>query len=300
MRKKSARRERRFKKSRNVRYSPLIKIGLLVLTVSFAFFFLFFSTKYWDGVGKFSIVTQEVEGDVAITILDPKLIEITILTLPGDTEVSVSHNLGKFPLKSVKQMGINEHLGASLLTDTIRKNFTFPVFLTSEKDVRKLSFITSPGKNNLPIGDRIRMHLFARKVPALSVTEINLGESGYLKTKKLTDGTLGHVISGDISSRLTAFFVDNQINTEQTKIYIKDETGSFGVGENFGKVLEVLGGKVIAIDKEATVGEVDCLVAGKNPKVVIKMKQMFGCAVGKNKTDFDLEFTLGKAFSDRY
>lgn len=300
MRRKSARREKRHKKNLKGQYLPFVKIGLWILVLLIGFSFLFFSTKYWDGVNKFSVVTQEPGGDVKVTILDPKLTEITILTIPGDTQVSVSHNLGNFPLKSVWQIGVNEDLGGSLLTDTIRKNFTFPVFLWAGADVDKLNFIFSAGKNNLPIGDRIKMYLFARKVPALSISEIDLGESGYLKSKKLTDGTLGHVISGDISSRLAAFFVDNEINQLQTKIYIKDETGSFGVSEDFGKVLEVLGGKVITIDKEAAVGDFDCLVSGKDPKTLTKMKQMFGCSIEKSETSFDIEFKLGKSFFNRY
>lgn len=288
---KSARRQKRLEKAKKVRLLPFFKIVLFAAPLVLFFLFLVFSTKYWNGKDKISVVNPRVGGDVEIKVFDPKLNEVTTLVIPGTTEVRVSQNLGNFPIKNVWKLGFDQKIGGSLLAQTVTKNFSFPVFLW--KNGRQ---------SNIPMGDRLRLYIFEMGVGSLGKTEINLGKSQFLKAGKLTDGTKGYIITGDVSERLTVYFSDNDWLDKGIKIYIKDSTGSAGVSDSFGRILEVMGGKIVTIDKVDKDPSLDCMVSGKNKKVTAKIVELFGCKVGESITggSFDLEINLGSVFAKRY
>lgn len=288
---RSARGQERRKKARRVAAFPLLRIVLFAVTFSLLILFLFFSTKYWNGKDKISVVSPTDGGDVEVKIYDPKLSEVTTLVIPATTEVSVSNNLGNFPIKSVWKLGSDSGLGGVLLSHTVTKNFSFPVFLWRNGT-----------KTNIPLGDRIRIYFFEMGINSLGKTEIDLGKSQFLKAGKLTDGTPGYKITGDISERLTAYFSDNDWQDEKIKIYIKDATGAGGVSDSFGRVLEVMGGKVATIDKVDKDGGFDCKVAGKEKKITNKVVEIFGCKTGERAGigEFDLEVSLGQGFAERF
>lgn len=288
---RSARRQKRLEKAKKVKLFPFFKIALFAVPFALALLFLIFSTKYWNGKDKMSVVSPRNDGDVEVKIYDPKLSEVTTLVIPGTTEVNVSQNLGAFPIKNVWKLGVDQKIGGSLLSQTVTKNFSFPVFLWKNGRL-----------SNIPIGDRLRLYFFEMGIGSLGKTEINLGKSQFLKAGKLTDGTKGYKITGDISERLTVYFSDNDWQDRGIKIYIKDATGTSGVSDSFGRVLEVMGGKVVTVDKVDKDGGLDCTVSGKDRKVIAKITRLFGCRVGKNPTQgsFDLEITLGEIFATRY
>jgi len=272
---------------------------LVFLFLSAVYLFVVLTTKFWNGEDKLSFVYFRDNGDVSVTVLDPELEETTVLIIPGETEVDVARNYGTLRLKNVWQLGINEKLDGNLLSQTVTKNFLFPVFLWSDTDIGSLKFVFFPGRTNIPFGDRLSVALFAMKVGNLSRVEINLAESQFLRRQVLSDGQLGYKINGNISERLTVYFADNVLSGENLKIYIRDTTGVFGVSEKVGEILEVAGGKVVTIDRGGTT-EVDCEILAKNPSVAKKVAKLFTCTVIKDKTDFDLEVRLGKKFAERF
>lgn len=262
-----------------------IKIWILPLLLLILLgVFVRIDTRYWNGKDKINLVQQNGDGSVVVKVYDPSLEEVVALQIPGDTEVSVSRNLGTLRLKNVWQLGINEGLEGKLLTETVTKNFLFPVFLW--RGVK--------GETNLPFGDRLYLKFFDIKTKNSERTEIDLWKSQFLKKMKLTDGETGYKLQGEMSERLTSYFVDEDL--EGKKIYIKDATGISGIGERVGKVIEVMGGKVVTIEK-GTLEDSDCVVAGGLSK---KVARVFSCKVGKGKTDFDLEIVLGRQFAKRY
>lgn len=271
---------------------------------------LFFklSSNVWNGVDKASIVYREENGDISVVVLDPKLSDITTLTIPKDTQVDVAQNYGTFILGNVWQLGINEKLGGVLLAETVTENFLFPTTLwaggSTGLETGKLSemicFIFAPGKTNIRFGDRVKMVMFSAKIQDIGRTNINLGSSKFLSKKILEDGHPGYVLEGPMSQRLTIYFADNQIEADNIKINITDATGTPGVADKLGQILEVLGGKIVSIDKKTTAEDSDCIISGKNEAAVGKISKLFSCKEGTGDSSFDLDMKIGKTFSERF
>ena len=68
-----------------------------------------------------------------------------------------------------------------------------------------------------------------------------------------------------------------------------------------GEILEVLGAKVASILKEQG-DELDCVVVGKDKKIVKRIAAIFSCSAGNGEIEdgFDLEIVLGKNFVRRF
>lgn len=286
---KSSRRYRRFVNQKRRLARPFVKILIALLVFIGIFIFIKMNTRYWNGEDKIGIVNQKENGDAEVTLVDPKLDEIVSLTVPGNTEVEVAKNLGTMRLKNVWQLGINEGVGGNLVAQTVTRNFLFPVFLW--RDIK--------GKTNIPLGDRVYLKLFDLKTKNPERTEIDLGKSQFLKRELLKDGEIGFRLYGEMSERLTAYFADDDFAGKDVKIYIKDATGSFGVAQRLGRIVEVVGGKVVTIEK-LPLEDSDCTVLGKDKKIVSKISKLFSCKAGRGNTDYDLEIRLGKGFAARF
>lgn len=263
---------------------------ILILAVFFsALGFIFLKGRYWNGEDKLIYVSGGKNYDVNIVILDPHLGEITTINIPGSTEVNVSRNYGQMQLKNVYQLGINEKIGSRLLVETIMKNFSFPVILYwDSKDT------------NIPFSDRIRATFFIKKVSDINKSNIDLQKSQYVKKAVLADGSDGFKISDFLSPRLTSLFSDNTITPLNLRIKISDYTGGTSSSNEIASILEVLGGKVVSIEKGSK-KDFNCLVEGKNIIAVEKVIDLFDCKKNIQKSDgFDLEISLGDKFSSKF
>jgi hypothetical protein len=307
---KSARRQAFFarkQKSTKKEFS-FIKLIIPIVVISLFFIFLKTGTKVWNGEDKVSLVYKKNSGDIGVTVLDPTLSEVTTLIIPGDTQVDISRNYGTFLIKNVWQMGINEKIGGILMSETVTQNFLFPNFLWSYKspgfeegNIKSiLNFVFLPGDTNISFCDRVRMGLFVMNVKELGNSTINLAESKFLEKERLSDGELGYVIVGKISERLTVYFSDNEMSEKNIKINITDATGISGVSNKLGEILEVLGGKVVSVDKKNSAEESDCVVIGKNANVARKVAKLFSCKVENRETSFDLDINIGSKFAERF
>jgi DNA-binding transcriptional regulator of glucitol operon len=282
---------------------------LIPLLLVFAFYlFLKITTQLWNGKDKISLVYKETNGDVQVTVLDPLLSEITTIVIPGDTQVEVARNYGTIRIKNVWQLGVNENIDGDLLAETVTQNFLFPVFLWSEKPpgwgsgnlTEILNFIFLPGSTNISFGDRLQAGLFVLRIQEIGKSVIDLGKSRFLDKGALEDGQAGYVLTGPISQRLTIYFTDNVIGDKNIKVNITDATGSAGISEKLGEILQVIGGKVVSIEKKSISEDTDCVVTGGSVEAVKKISNLFSCKVGNSKTSFDLDIEIGKKFAERF
>jgi hypothetical protein len=322
---RSARRRNLIEKKKNaVKTAKLtgllfkILIPAILITVIFAVFKL--GTKYWNGQDKFMFSYRLDNGDVAVTVLDPKLEEVTTLAIPGDTQVDVARNLGELRIKNVWQLGVNEKIEGKLLAETITQNFLFPVFLWSDADAKCLTeanilcllrFTFFPKSTNISFGDRLASSFFALRITGTNVSWLDLGKNQFLVKQKLNDGVIGYSLTGPVSPRLTMYFSDSSFADKNLRVVIVDSTGIPGVAEKVGQIIEVMGGKVVSVDKvtpgdKETPGDKkesagsDCLVMGLDKAVVAKIATLFSCKTGKNRGEMDLEIDLGSNFAKRF
>jgi hypothetical protein len=279
----------------------LIRVFIPLIVILSLFLYLKLSTRYWNGHDKLAFVFQASGDAVGVAILDPVLNEETTLIIPGDTEVDVARGYGTLRIKNVWQLGVNEKLEGALLAETLTDSFLFPTNLWSDTDLSNVwKFIFAPKETNIPFGDRLAAGIFALRVSGIDKTEIDLAKSQFLHKETLTDGKPGYVISGPVSSRLTVYFSDNNFADKNLKFSLTDATGSYGVADGVGKVLEVLGGKVVRVDKKTGDNSLDCEVFGHNPDAVKKVSTLFSCKKVSDKSNFDLEMRMGVKFAKRF
>jgi hypothetical protein len=263
--------------------------------------YLKLSTKYWNGHDKMAFAFQNPSGTIGVTILDPVLDEETTLIIPGDTEVNVARNYGTLKIKNVWQLSQNENLGGSLLSQTVTDSFLFPTNLWSQTDLNNVWKFVFTGKGtNIGFGDRLAAGIFALKVAGIDKTQIDLGQSQFLHKQTLTDGTKGYVLSGQISSRLTIYFSDNNFADKNLRFSLTDATGKYGVTDGVGQILEVLGGKIVQVDKKPEDDTLDCQVFGEDFDAVNKIANLFSCKEISQKSNFDLEMQMGAQFAKRF
>lgn len=286
-----------------------VKFMLAPLIILLIVLFFKLSETHWDGNDKFAVSYRKTDGNVAVTVLDPKLSENTTIIIPGDTQVEVARNYGTLRIKNVWQLGNNEKLGGGLLAETITQNFMFPVFLWSDSSAEALGngsfsgllhFIFSPGSGNIGFGDRVMASFFAFNLGPSDTTEINLAKSQFLSKVKLNDGEVGYILSAPISQRLTSYFSETSMADGGTSIEIVDATGVPGVADNIGQVLEVMGGKVVSINKKVTAEASDCNISGTNKTAVKKVANLFHCKIIQKETNLGVSLEIGSIFAKRY
>jgi hypothetical protein len=290
------------KKKTKVRsYGILIKVLVPLLIILSVVLYLKLSTRYWNGHDKMAFAFQNSDGVIGVTVLDPALNEETTLIIPGDTEVNVARNYGTLKIKNVWQLGEDEKLGGSLLAQTLTDTFLFPTNLWSDRDLSDIwKFVFTTKETNIPFGDRLAAGIFALKVAGIDKTTIDLGQSQFLHKQILTDGSKGYVMSGPESSRLTVYFADNAFANENLRFALTDATGQYGVSNGVGAILEVLGGKVVEVDKKAEDDSLDCQVLGNNSDAVNKITNLFDCKKILGSSNFDLEMRIGGQFAKRF
>ena len=131
-----------------------------------------------------------------------------------------------------------------------------------------------------------------------------MGKNQFLVKQKLNDSQMGYVLAGNVSQRLTIYFADGNFESGTTsgsslRVAIGDATGVPGVADKVGAIIEVMGGKVVSINKKEA-ADTDCTVSGSNPMAVKKVASIFSCKVSTENGNFDLEIDLGQKFAKRF
>jgi hypothetical protein len=300
-RQQSRRQSRQVKKKSGNSFKLVLKILIPLALLVAGFLFFKINTRHWNGSDKLSFVYPSNSGDVIVTVLDPKLSEKSSFIVPADTQVNVAGGYGTLRIKNVWQLGLNEKLNGNLLSRTVTQNFNFPTTLWSETGINETKkFIFSPGKTNIKIGDRIMMAIFSMKVKGIDETEINLADNLYVKKQNLADGLPGYVLLGPVSNRLTVFFADNELSEKNVKYNLMDATSKPGLTDKVGEILEVLGGKVVSVERLPLEENTDCLVYGKMEIAVEKVASLFSCQKTDTVSEYDVEMKVGGKFSKRF
>lgn len=286
---------------------------LFVLTFSLfiiLFLFYFFKTSIWDGEGKFILAVDNKEN-VLVSVFDPRHEAITNILIPNNVQVMVAGELGTWKLGSVWQLGRNEGRDGDLLAKTISKNFGFPVYAWGDFKAagfsdRKIKGILSASfgryKTSLRIGDRIKLGFFALRIGSVKRTSIDLSDvRNGLKEKTFLDGSRGFVIQGNIPDRIVAVFPDDVSANKDYKAKVVLKTEKPISPDSVSRVIEVMGVKIASVVKENP-EDINCLVGGKDDKLVKLIALVLGCKGEKEKSggSFDIEVVLGERFNKNF
>lgn len=276
------RRNIRKKKEKKLSLLKWVIAGIVLLAVGLLVFFL--RTRHWNHDGKLAVVIDRGQ-DVVISLYDSKGGSQVEVVIPGNTQVLAAYGLGTWKLGSLWKLGVDEKIGGSLITRSISKNFGLPVFVSWD---------------NLSPGDKIKTKLFSF-LNRNSRDTIYLKETSYLKKTVFLDGESGYLVNKDVPEEVSSLFSDQEEFGNLLKAKITDSTGSFGVANKVGRIIETMGIKVAAISKGDDPG-FNCKVVGKNKELVRKVALILGCSrtETEDSTAFDLEIDLGEKFTQGF
>lgn len=269
------------------RLGLLIFLGVIVLAAVFLF-----RPKFWNAFGKLILLTNGRDGNVRVSVIDPKEKGWAEIYIPGTVQVTVAGELGSWRLGSVWQLGVNEKIGGDLLARTVVKNFGFPVVAWQDE---------LTGRTNLSLGDRIRLWLLKLKMSRRPSETIDLTKTSFLKKTKLVDGEWGWRIVGEIPSGVAAYFPEEAVLQTGYRARIINYSGSIALGESVGRVIEVMGVKVASVQKEES-QDFDCAITGHDNRLVKRLNLVFACKdkMIEGSDGFDLNLEVGRNFSRRF
>lgn len=257
---------------------------------------------------KLIVAIKRGDGSVNVVVFDKHLSEITDVSIPGNIETDAAHELGVWKLKSLWELGDRQGMGGEILTKSIIKYFNIPVYFWAEEPaygfvkggiLPVLLASLSSYKTNLSIPVRVKLGLFSTSIKNIDRKEIDLSESGYLKSTVLSDGEAGFAVSGDFSPSLLSSFTDPVFSGARAKLV--DASGEAGISDSVGKLIGVMGGKVFSVVKERKDDYV-CRAKAKDKRVLKLITQLLPCEAQKEilEGNFDLEIGIGSEFSKKY
>lgn len=226
----------------------------LILAFSFLAFIIFKVLT----LDKFIYVNKADDGSAEI-ISDSFKYKIL-----ADTELESARGYGKYKISSLWQLSEKDEIRGRLITETIAKNYSLPVFLW--KDV---------SRSNLNIYQRTRVF--------------------FNRNKKNTDFIIN---STKLPSSVLIQFIDPAFIEIIPKIDVEDLTGSFDTLDKVSNIIKVMGGKITSNSKGYD-ESLDCEIINNDLKLARTLANILDCEVLKSDS-LTLKIRLGAKFADRF
>lgn len=303
--KRSARKQSRTKaKKRKKNYIKLLLFPTLVVVI--VIFFNSLST--WTGDSKL-IISTIVEDEARIVVLDPRINEISVISIPGNTEVKVARGLGNWKINAVWDLGTQEGYGGKLLSETFTNHIMMPSeywWDESLHEIMNTSMLVSAGRilkadSSFGVVDRFKIAIFASRVRNTDRKYLDLSNTSYLDKGELKDGTSGYLLTSKMPKSLLLVLANENFANNSFTVEIVDSTDTYNLSDSLGQVISITGAKVASIKKEAT-SDLDCIIKSENEVAVKYFSNLFDCSgeVGELDSGFDMSIEIGKKFSGRF
>lgn len=219
-------------------------------------------TVTWDGKSPFNLVVKT--DNVYLLSYQPKVKSLTIMKFPAEIYVDVPYDFGKWPVRSIYDLGQAEKppMGAILLKDSIGNAFDLivdgymimdpnsldlPSLIEREKGTL-FSGVSLLSKTKIDLGflEYIKIWRAIKGVRADKLKTIDLEKSDLTRWLLLPDGS--RVITLD-QIKLSQFeedrFEDANIQDEALSVGIFNATDYPGLAEKAAKIITNIGGRVI-------------------------------------------------------
>ena len=255
------------------------------------------------------MLMPDENGNILVYILNPAEETISVLEIPKNTSVEVSRGLGKYPLGSVWQLGINEHLEGKLVAETVTTALHIPVFSWADIQGRDLvetnligilKAVFYPFKTNVHFTDKIRIAILSVSIGTNKRRLINLADTSYLKSVDLESGR-EFVVGSVFPQEIKSLVVDDIFSRNTVKVDINDNSGVYGVSDKLGGVVESVGAKVVSVNK-GVAAKTDCVISGKAKTSVGYLSLLLDCKQQEKMSQsvYDIEITIGEQFAERF
>lgn len=227
--------------------------------------YLFLNKKsYWEEKSNFIIVKYK-DGEVSLVSYNPANKTITTLDLDENDVIDSAYNYGEWKIGSLWELGFSEGLKGDLLSKSITKSLNIPVDAWEGEKRSNISFF-----------DKLKLKKFEASV----------------KTKDKLKGDLDDIYQ---------FASSQAVSEESQKIGIFYSTSRNN--EEVSNVVDVLGAKVLSMQKANLLDTFDCEIVSKEKNITAKkISQTLGCnLVIKNfEENLDIKIILGNEFSNLF
>ncbi len=224
-----------------------------------------FTTKNytWGGTSTINLVVNT--DQVYAVSFNPENEEVTILKIPGDTYLETARNFGKWPTRSIYQLGQAEKtpIGAQLLKETVEATLGVPIdgYLSFQgslqnssldevvKGLRKnpfevISFIRQ-SQSDLSTWELYKLVWGLRNVRADKVADVDLGQSLITTSLLMPDGSRALGIDQTrLDQLIQKEFEDTHLSYQGLSVALYNATEKSGLAEKASRVILNMGGRV--------------------------------------------------------
>lgn len=256
--------ERRKKQNSHWLLAVVRWLGLFIFLV---FCFLSFTAFKVMTLDKFFYLNKTSAGDGEVIIVDPQKDETLKYLIPAEIEFEASGGYGSYKLSSLWLLSEKDPQSGKLVTDTVVKNFSLPIYLWK-----------NDAKSNLTIYQKIKIFLSVKK---------NANYEAKITNNKINNSILIN-------------FVNSQYLDNVLKIEVEDLTGTQYVIDKVSRIIEVIGSK-ISNNSKGYDTELDCEIIVKEVKIAEPLNNIFNCKVLIDSLlSSDIKLRLGAKFARRF
>lgn len=218
----------------------------------------------WDGQSTINLV---VKADVVYALsYNPVDQEMTILKIPDDTYLDVPHDFGRWPTRSIYELGQSDKTvgGPWLLKQTLQSTLGVPIdgYLSlagpeasnsldsSIEHLRKNPFATMTfmrhSSTDLSTWEYMELlwHWWGVRADKLKV--VDLGQSNITQSILLPDSSRALGIDRvRLDQLIQSQFQDNRLNYEGLNIGIYNATDHHGLADRTSRIITNMGGRVV-------------------------------------------------------
>lgn len=285
----------------------------------------------WDGKSTINVIVKS--DKLHLLSFSPENQSLTILQIPDETYLNLPYEYGKWPARSIYELGQaeKEPAGADLLKSSAQFAFGVPVdgyvILQGKMAEKPLSEVidnlrtnllgglslVGNSKTDLNLGEYLSLLWSIKKVRFDKINKIDLSQSQITKWLLLPDGS--RVLDIDqykLDQFMQKNFEDGKLAGEGLTVAIFNSTDYPGLAEKASRIVINMGGRVILINNFQTqlTGSV---VLGKDSYTKLRLAEVFApycrgkedkrCELQIEEKVFeraDINIVLGKDFSEKF
>lgn len=263
--------------------AALVFVVLVVLIGQFFSFVTRFTASknyQWTGQSTINIVVRT--DQIYALSYNPIDAHITILQIPEDTYMTIPGGYGRWPIRSVYDLGQGEKTprGVELLKQTVAFNFGIPIdgYLSFSSDVplemtiqnlRKNPFLSfqfiRQGQTDLSRLELSRLVWGWWGVRQDKIETVNMGQSNVTQSVLLPDGSRALALDQiKMDNLIKEQFEDVSLSYEGLTIGIYNGTEHPGLADRVSRIITNMGGRVVFTSNTETPSPKSFVLGGEN------------------------------------
>lgn len=228
---------------------------------------------------------------------------LTSIHIPGNTVIHTAGNLGDWPARSLWKLGQNEGVKGSLMSRSLTKTFSLPVtdwagseaYAFTKGGIASIRLIFTPFETSLTFGERVRLAFAASRIDSANKRVVNLVTLNILSLDKDESGDPIYNVRERTPVGILKLFDESLFSGQGVTIGIEDGVQDGYVASELSRLLTVIGGKVVSIEKKEVPNT--CTISARREYATF-LSKVLPCTVDSNDPKpFDIKIRIGSEFT---